>query len=124
MQGSATLEIEDLPAAVQPRSQVTLRQRKYFANRFNGMNQYKAARSAGYSETYARDHANKIEMSVKVGMAELLERAGITDQLLADYIIKGFEATSPCGKGLVEYPDWITRHKFLVLVLKLTGRLS
>ncbi|MCB9757383.1 MAG: hypothetical protein H6753_03045 [Candidatus Omnitrophica bacterium] len=123
MPGSATLEIGNLSTEVQPRLQVTLRQRKYFANRFRGMNQYKAARSAGYSETYARDHANKIEMSVRVGMAELLERAGITDKLLAENLIKGFEATGHCGKDLVEYPDWGTRHKFLVLVLKLTGRL-
>lgn len=118
MSESATLEIGE----VQPR--VTLRQRKYVANRFQGMNQYRAARSAGYSETYSRDHANKIEMSVKVGMGELLERAGITDKLLADCIMKGFEAKSYYGQDLVEHPDWTTRHKFLVLALKLTGRLS
>lgn len=123
MPGSATLEIENLPAEIQPRSQITLRQRKYFANRFNGMNQYKAARSAGYSETYARDHANKIEMSVKVGMATLLERAGLTDKLLAEYSMKGLEAIKFYGNDLIEHPDWMARHKFFVLILKLTGRL-
>ena len=63
-------------------------------------------------------------MSVKVGMAELLERAGITDKLLADYSLKGLEATKFYGSDLIEHPDWMARHKFFVLVLKLTGSLS
>ena len=83
------------------------------------MNQYNAARAAGYPESTARDHTNRLERSVSVGMKEAFEQAGITDKFLANLAFEGLNATKPNGK-----PDWFARHKYMESVSKMTDRLK
>ena len=62
---------------------LTLRQRRYKKNRLLKMNQYDAAVAAGYSQSYAYGHAFKIEKAVQSGISAELDRAGMTDFVLA-----------------------------------------
>jgi hypothetical protein len=66
---------------------MNIRMQKYKANRLKGMNQYNAARAAGYSESMARV-ACRIEKSVKVSITDALERAGITPEYRAAELVK------------------------------------
>lgn len=115
---------------------LTLRQRKYRANRLKGMSQYNAARAAGYSESYCKV-ACRLEKSGKVSIADLAEQMGVTDQFIVDYIQKAIEAEKVISvesdrakdNGLMEWvkitvPDWQSRHKFMETLLKLTERIK
>lgn len=99
------------------------RQREYRLNRVKGMNQYNAARAAGYSENYARDHSDRIEKAVKVGIGDIFEQAGLTDKFLAEFAAQGLKATKLCGRDSVEFADWMARHKFFETILRLKGYL-
>jgi len=72
---------------------MNIRLQKYRANRISGMNQYNAARAAKYSESYSRDHAHKLEKSVKVGICDALEQVGITDKYQSAELFKLTKAT-------------------------------
>ncbi len=99
------------------------RQLEYRLNRIKGMNQYNAARAAGYSENYARDHSDRVEKAVKVGIGDIFEQAGLTDKFLAEYLMQALNATRLYSRDFVEVADWIARHKFLETILRLKGHL-
>ena len=70
-------------------AKLSLRQIKYRKNRLAGMNIYAAARAAGYSENYSRNHAStKLNRIVKNSIIEELEMAGATDQLQARKLLE------------------------------------
>jgi len=71
---------------------LSIRQKKYKANRIAGMSQYNAAIAAKYSH-YTAVKAHRIERGVKGGIAEALERAGLTDKYQAEKLEKLTNAT-------------------------------
>lgn len=102
----------------------TERQRAYRINRFKGMNQYNAARAAGYSHGTAIKHGARIERAGRVGMKDLMEQAGLTDKFLIEYAMKGLEATRLFGADCVEHADWTARQKFFRDILELEGKVQ
>lgn len=104
-------------------TKLTMRQKRYMKNRIAGMNQYNAARAAGYSHNFAKQ-ACRIEKVVNVRFIDLCEQAGLTDKYLIDFIQRGLDATKPFGKDAEIHDDWNARHKFLETLLKLTERLK
>lgn len=103
---------------------MNLRLQKYKANRLKGMNQYNAARAAGYSEATARTRNHDLENSIKLDMVDLLDQVGLTDKAMAEHIQEGlYESVKPYGKDGEEGPDWTARHKYCETVLKLKGKL-
>jgi len=95
---------------------MNLRQQKYKANRLAGMNQYNAARAAGYSEIYSRQ-ASRVEKLVKASLSDAFEQAGVTDKFIVEVAKQGLTATKN-GK-----PDYFARHKYLETISKMTDRL-
>lgn len=67
---------------------MNIRLQKYKQNRLKGMNQYNAARAAGFSESYSRTRTHKIEESIKIDIENALERAGITEKYQSECIKK------------------------------------
>lgn len=112
------------------------------------MNQYNAARAAGYSETTSR-RACTIEQSVKISMADSFEQAGLTDKAIVAHALQGLNAMKlqSCNilvskamasesvdadslvinknsNDFIEVEDWNARHKYFETILKLTDRLK
>jgi hypothetical protein len=119
---------------------MNLRQQKYRKNRLLGMNPENAALAAGFSRSYARARAHKIDQSAKVGMRDAFEQAGLTDKFLVDYCMKALFAMRPIAADVfikqedgkliavknendwIEVEDWGNRHKFLSSVCEMTER--
>jgi len=118
------------------------RQQKYKKNVLIGMSKYNAAKAAGYSENTALKHTKDLDK--RVAMPDVLERAGLTDQILTEKLIELMSATKVIGylhnykkedKGgtervqpdeivsneFLDIPDWTARAKGLELALKLKG---
>lgn len=116
---------------------MNIRQQKYKSNRIAGMNQYNAARAAGYSEKYSRQ-ACRLDKLVTVSMADAFEQAGLTDKVIVQHALEGLMATKHIqgmrikvggeDEGLsaasVEVPDWASRHKYFETISKMTNRLK
>lgn len=100
---------------------LNLRQRKYKANRLKGMNQYNAARAAGYSELTSRTRSHKLEASTKIDIQNIIEQAGLTDKRLMEIANEGLESTRLYGAEAVEHADWMARHKFWESICELKG---
>ena len=121
-----------------------IRQNKYRTNRIAGMNQYNAARAAGYSENTADKHTK--DLDERISIIDTMERLGLTDRVLIDKLIELLGATKVIGylhnykkegKGGIEkvspdevisnefldIPDNTIRTKALELALKLKGQL-
>jgi len=113
-----------------------IRHHKYKHNRLLGMSQSNAARAAGYSERYSRRKAHRIEKLLSGSIKEALERAGMTDKVLAQHAVEGLNAMKVVSAVIVgkdatdktddfiEVPDWTARHKYYETILRVTGRLS
>jgi hypothetical protein len=112
---------------------MNIRQAKYKKNRLAGMNQYNAARAAGYSEAYSRNA--KPEKIVKGCMADAFEQAGLTDKAIVAHALEGLIASKTvsavggkdAGAGtfdFIDVPDWGNRHKYFETILKLTERMK
>lgn len=109
------------------------------------MNQYNAARSAGYAHNTAIKACNNLEPKIKI--EDYLERAGLTDKALAAFLFELFSANKVVGylhaykkgeKGRIEeispdekisnefleVPDYMIRLKASELVLKIKGYLK
>lgn len=102
---------------------LTKRQKLYRVNRLKGMNQYNAARAAGYSHKHAAKNGARIERLGRVGLKDLCEQAGLTDKFFIEYAFKALNATK-LSMSDTEYPDWVSRHKFFNTLLELTERIS
>jgi len=103
------------------KKKLTRRQRAYRKNRILGMNQYNAARSAGYSHTYSRQ-ACRIDKLAEVSMADLMQQAGLTDEFMIAYAKLGLEAHKLTAFG--RSVDWGSRHKFFETLMKMSGKLK
>lgn len=101
----------------------TARQRAYRLNRLKGMNQYNAARAAGYSHITATKAGARLERAGRVGLKDLMEQAGLTDKFLIDYAYKGLEATKLFGAEAIEHADWVAREKFFARILELEEKI-
>jgi len=103
----------------------TVRQKKYKAYRLKGLSQYKSAKYAGYSESYCK-RACDIESSVELSMAEALEKAGLTDDVIAQRIEEGTRAMTlkTTKDDAYEVIDHGNRLKALELAGKFAGRLN
>jgi hypothetical protein len=97
---------------------MNIRLQKYKANRLAGMNQYNAARAAGYSHNYANKGGKRIEDLGKVGLEDAFEQAGLTDNAIIKHALEGLNATRN-GK-----PDWAVRHRYYTTILELKGKIQ
>lgn len=102
----------------------------------NGGNVSKAMREAGYAPSVA---ANPEKLTKSKAWEELLEQY-FPDALVLDKGFEGLDATRASNaailitqdgtvvkaeeQGLIEVPDYLTRHKYLETVLKLKKRLG
>jgi len=111
-------------------TKLTLRQRRFIDGKLQGRSSAASARVAGYAESVARKADVIIGGSpdVQAAMAEILRAAGITDELLAERIWQGLNATIVSKKTaharrevLVDYRE---RREMVELVLKLSGQLT
>ena len=107
------------------RQKFSMRQQKYKKNRILGMNQYNAARAAGYSEGYSRQ-ACRIEKVVEVSMGEHLEQAGLTDKAIAERIEELTRCTTlkTTKDESFEVTDNANRLKAIELAGKFSGKLT
>lgn len=109
---------------------LSMRQQIYKKNRLEGMYPELAAVAAGYSVSYARARAYRIEMSANVGIKKALAKAGLTDEYLAamarqridanDGIVgfNYFKSVCQMKNHLVEKPlvDQSTHEHFTVVI--------
>ena len=120
---------------------MNIRQQKYKKNRLLGMNQYNAAKAAGYSESTSRTKNHKIERSIKVDISNAFEQVGLTDKAIVEYALEGMRATrmracdvyvqkdedgnykiNENSNDFIEVEDWFARHKFFTTALELMGK--
>lgn len=101
----------------------TSRQRAYRNNRLKGMNQYNAARAAGYSHATAQKNGGRLERQGRAGLKDLMEQAGFTDKFIIDYINQGLKATRLFGAEATEHADWVAREKFFARLLELEEKI-
>jgi len=123
---------------------MNVRQQKYKKNVMLGMSKHNAAIAAGYSEATARKHTKELDQ--RVGLEDLMERQGLTDQVLNEHLKELLIATKVIGylhqytegaKGgvqkakpgevvsneFIDTPDHAIRAKALELAYKLKGKL-
>ena len=99
------------------------RQCQYVQGIFAGKTKRQAALDAGYSRATADNARQKIESSpaVRVLFKEILERAGITDAVLAQRIGQGLDATIVVrGEHVVDFGE---RRRMVELACRLLGYL-
>ena len=126
---------------------LTPKQRKYVEGRLDGQSQAKAAKAAGFPRSQQRNPKRIETPEVRAAFADLLERAGVTDELLARRIFEGLNAmeskfwqprgvavvkdaegneeVSVDGSALIrrDLVNYCERREMLEIVLKLTGKL-
>ena len=122
---------------------INFRWQHYKRNRLMGMNRYRAAITAGYSETTARAHVIRLEirlMSDKGGIWQAFDEVGLTDEVMAKSLVEMCQATKVihCTKivqeddqgkikiiniddGYLKIPDLRLRLKVFELIFKLKG---
>jgi len=128
--------------------ELTPKQRKYVKGVVEGKSKKQAALDAGYTESMAQKPKDKIETpAVKAAFTELLEQAGVTDELLAQRIFEGLnameskfwqprgvvavkdaegnEALSVDGSELIrrDLVSFSERRAMVEVILKLTGKM-
>lgn len=101
----------------------TIKQKKAAGFIAEGDSVSKAMTKAGYSPNSAK---NPSELTESKGFAKILEKAGITDDILARKLNEGMEANATAfvkGEGFIQtdFPDHNTRHKFIETNLRLRG---
>jgi DNA-binding CsgD family transcriptional regulator len=129
---------KDKPAP--KKRKLTIRQQKLRKEILKGKSASQAMRDAGYSPNTAK--AMQKQTLAKIGIAELMEKKGLTDDRLLDVMIDGLKATKviSCnviakdGEGMadansmtkdfVDTEDYAVRHKYMETGLKLKGHLK
>lgn len=105
---------------------MNIRQQRYKQNRIKGMSQTNAAIAAGYSENTAKAKCGDIEK--RANISDVMERKGLTDPKLMDYLIDLLEASKSVKVGDTEVvlnsPEWPARSKGLEMALKLKKHLD
>lgn len=113
---------------------MTIRQAKYKHNRLVlGMNKYNAARAAGYSHWTANSPKQGIEAYGNLRMPDAMEQVGLTNKVLATYLMKGLNAQKAVSaiytgkdadertEDFIDVPDWPSRARFLQIAGKWKG---
>lgn len=113
---------------------LTVKQRKFIANKAKGMSGAEAARQAGYSPRSATEIAseNLSKPNVRDAFLKAMEKQGITDDKLVKVLNEGLEANrtisaipgTEANGGTVDFvdvPDHATRHKFLKTAADIKG---
>jgi len=126
---------------------MNMRQQKYKKNIISGMNKYNAAIAAGYSINTAKSRTK--DLDARVGIADVMERLGLTDKALINKLIEllgatrvigylhNYKKSDKVGNGKLEkidpdevisnefldVPDNQVRAKALEIALKLKGQL-
>lgn len=115
---------------------MNIRLQKYKKNRLLGMNKYNAAIAAGYAENTAKVKGK--ELDGRANIYNILERRGLTDNVLADKLLQLVDAYEFIeirnekgelvkvridGNDMAK-PNWTARSKGLDLAFKLKGHLS
>jgi len=110
---------------------MNIRLQKYKKNRLLGMNCYNAALAAGYPESTAKSHTKGLEQRAKI--ADVLERHGLTDKVLAEkhkQLIEAHRVLVIEGKvidgenGGIKIPELQIQIKALELAYKLKDLLK
>jgi hypothetical protein len=132
-----------------PRKQLSVKEQLVKKALLEGKSKKHALLSAGYAESTAETKQTEIVERVvgKSGFVQTLERAGMTDEKLAEKAVAGLDAQKvisamvvygkPDGspgekmtdaggmtKDFIEVDDWDAQHKFLTTGLKLKGHLK
>lgn len=109
---------------------LTAKQKKLVKGIAEGKTQKEAAKAAGLHETYACNVLK--EPKVKASLHELMEKAGLTDELILKTHVEMIEATkvisavsgSNANAGTMDFvdvPDWQARAKGIEMAYKLKG---
>lgn len=97
-----------------------IKQRNFVAGLLKGKTKAEAAVDAGYSADYGSELAKTA--TVQNILAEAMQKAGITDNLIARKLREGLDAKTPPRKeGGSQYPDQFVRKQFLDVIFKLRG---
>lgn len=125
-----------------PAKTFNIRLQKYKKNRLNGMLPEESMVNAGFSPSYARSKAWRMDRKANVSLKVSFGRAGLTDGKLVQFAMEGLNANkvisaniiSSSGEGMadansstrdfIDVPDWLVRHKFFESICRLTGRMA
>lgn len=110
---------EDL---LDPRTPLSQKQRKLVKAMIEQPTLAKAALRAGYTPQHASQLMKQPKMLTALQTA--MERAGITDELLASRIREGLDATRPSSHGGEAHPDFGVRKQYLDQAMKVRGDLK
>lgn len=100
------------------------RRAKYKQNRLNGMDCVNAAIAAGYTESYAKGKAYRIERSVKVGLRDVAIQLGLTDEFMIKYAVEALSAMELNFITGQKCENWNARHKFFTSLGIMTDRIK
>lgn len=107
------------------KGEMTAKQRKYVRGVVMGKSKTQAALAAGYAFPTAKTAVQSIEKPyVKEAIERALDKAGITEERIAQKINEGLEAKRTVGFGddnVIEAPDYQVQHKYLETAIKLKG---
>ena len=110
-----------------PKRAASTRARHYIAGLVAGKSKRQAAKAAGYSDTVASHPGRKLDNqpAVQALFVELLEQAGVSDELLAQRIYEGLNATRVSRETMHAKrevrPDFEERRKMVQFVVTLKG---
>ena len=74
--------------------------------------------SVGYTENSSKQPSSIIKTKT---FQQLMDKAGITTEVLSNKLYEGLNATKIAGKSDIEHPDYATRHRYLETALRLKG---
>ena len=116
-------------SASRGKKQLTIRQRRFIEGKLQGRSSAEAARAAGYSASVSR-HANRIiseSPHIQAAMSALLDAAGVSNELLAQRMREGLDATvvhhetaNSFREVLVDFSE---RREMVELALRVKGLL-
>lgn len=105
---------------------ISEKQKRFVREKLKGKSSRRAALDAGYSINTAKDANAEIrdKPGTQAYMKQLMEKAGITDEVIAKKLQEGTDATTLLGKDAIEYTDYRTRLDYLKYINELTGTKS
>jgi phage terminase small subunit len=119
------IEIEETKETFSGKQKLTIRDRKFIKALTEGKSQTQSMRIAGYSDKTARFKSGQKLAKLAPTIQALMESQSLTDERLVNVLKAGLNAKKPVQTrhGIIDYPDYLTQHKFLETGLKLRGYL-
>ena len=106
-----------------PVKELTNKHKRFVRNTIAGMSSAMAASRAGYAPSYGKNLLQ--QPAVRTELALQMQKAGITETLLAKKLREGLNAqTPPKREGGQQYEDQFVRKQFLDVIFKLRGDYS